>query len=230
MSEPRVIRQIQYRRPPGATELVLIRHGESAPLVVGESMPLHNGQGDPTLSPEGVEQAERLADRLVEEEIDAAYATTLRRTVETATPWLRRTGLVLEVEPDLREVHLGEWEGGIFRQKVIDGDPVALRWAEEQRWDVIPGAEREDGFTARVVTAVQRIASDHPDERVAVFSHGGVIGRILAIATGSRAFAFNCDNASMSHLVVSGDHWTLRRFNDTSHLHAGLTVRATPLT
>lgn len=230
MTEPRVIRQIQFRRPPGATEFVLVRHGESAPLVVGEAMPMHDGQGDPPLSSEGKEQAERLADRLSEEDIDAAYATTLVRTVQTAEPWLGRVGLALEIEPDLREVHLGDWEGGVFRQKVVDQDPVALRWAEEQRWDVIPGAEPEDAFTTRVVSSVARIAAAHPDERVAVFTHGGVIGRILAIATDSRRFAFNSDNASISHLVVSGDAWVLRRFNDTSHLHAGLTVRAAPLT
>ena len=77
---------------------------------------------------------------------------------------------------------------------------------------------------------VERIASTHPDQRVAVFAHGGVIGQILAIATGSRPFALSgADNASISHLVVAGDRWVLRRFNDTGHLDPALTVRAAPL-
>ena len=46
--------------------------------------------------------------------------------------------------PDLREVHLGEWEGGSFRKHVADGHPLALKMRAEQRWDVIPGAEPAD--------------------------------------------------------------------------------------
>ena len=135
------------------------------------------------------------------------------------------------VERDLREVHLGEWEGGVYRQKVIEGDPLGVRILAEQRWDVIPGAEAAEDFARRVRGAVERIAAAHPDQRVAVFAHGGTIGEILHQATGSQPFAFmGADNASISHVVVSGDHWILRRYNDTSHLSARLTSRPEPLT
>jgi len=101
----------------------------------------------------------------------------------------------------------------------------------EERWDVIPNAEPADAFAARVRRAIARIAAAHPDQRVAAFAHGGTIGQILAQATGSRPFALGgADNASISHLVVMGDQWILRRFNDTSHLDAGLSVAAAPLT
>ena len=123
------------------------------------------------------------------------------------------------------------WEGGAFRQRVADGDPIAVRMITEERWDVIPNAERADVFSARVRRAVARIAAAHPDQRVAAFAHGGTIAEILAQATGSRPFALaGADNASISHLVVTGDRWVLRRFNDTTHLDAGLTVAATPPT
>ena len=229
------VRQVRYQRPPGATELVLVRHGESAPAVQGESFELVDGHGDPPLGPEGREQAERVGERLAAEGgIDAVYVTTLRRTVETAAPFLARLGddaPPVQVEPDLREVHLGEWEGGLFRSKVIGRDPVAVRMLTEERWDVIPGAEPADVFAARVRGAVQRLHAAHPDQRIAVFTHGGVIGRILSEASGSRAFAFNnADNGSISHVVVAGDWWAVRRFNDTAHLHTGFTVRSAPLT
>src|SRR5690606_40381569 len=58
--------------------------------------------------PEGVEQAERLGERLGGEHFDAIYVTTLRRTVQTAEPLARRLGLEPRVEPGLREVHLGD--------------------------------------------------------------------------------------------------------------------------
>jgi probable phosphoglycerate mutase len=229
------IRQVRYERPPGATELVLVRHGESAAAVPGESFALVDGQGDPPLAPEGIEQAERVGERLAREGgIDAVYVTTLRRTLETAAPFLRRTGsgtLPVAVEPDLREVHLGDWEGGLFRAKVRAQDPIAVRMLEEERWDVIPGAEPADAFGARIRGAIRRIHAAHPDRRVAVFTHGGVIGRILSEASGARPFAFNgADNGSISHVVVVGERWSVRRFNDTAHLHEGLTTNATALT
>ena len=227
------VRQARFRRPPGATELVLVRHGESMPAVPGESFDLVDGHGDPALAPEGVEQAERVGARLADEGgIDAVYVTSLRRTVQTAAPLLRRVaGLEARVERDLREVHLGEWEGGLFRVKVRDLDPVAVRMLEEERWDVIPGAEPADAFRARVRAAVGRIHATHPDQRVAVFTHGGVIGRILSDATGARPFAFNgADNGSISHVVVHGERWMVRRYNDTSHLEGGFTTRPEALT
>jgi probable phosphoglycerate mutase len=52
-----------------------------------------------------------------------------------------------------------------------------------------------------------------------VFTHGGVIGQALALATGSRPFAFNAaDNASVSRVVVTADRWYVRTFNDSAHL------------
>lgn len=227
------VRQARFRRPPGATELVLVRHGESMPAVAGERFDLVDGHGDPALAPEGVEQAERVGQRLATEGgVDAVYVTSLRRTVETAAPLLRLVaGLEARVERDLREVHLGEWEGGLFRVKVRDLDPVAVRMLEEERWDVIPGAEPAEHFRARVRAAIGRIHAAHPDQRVAVFTHGGVIGRILSDATGARPFAFNgADNGSISHVVVHGDRWMVRRYNDTSHLEGGFTTRPEALT
>ncbi|MBW3615419.1 MAG: histidine phosphatase family protein [Actinobacteria bacterium] len=229
-SASKTFRQLQYERPPGSTEMVLIRHGETVPAVTGEAFDLVDGQGDPPLSPQGHDQAERVGRRLARYGIQAVYATVMRRTVQTAEPLLRDIGLSLRIERGLREVHLGEWEGGKFRRKVLEQHPIAVLLFQEQRWDVIPGAEATEVFSARVRGAVERIAMENPDRRVAVFTHAGVIGRILAEATGSQPFAFNADNASISHLVVAGDRWTVRRFNDTAHLDEGLTVRAQPLT
>ncbi|MGZ4786736.1 MAG: histidine phosphatase family protein [Acidimicrobiales bacterium] len=219
MPEPRVFRQSRFTAPPGACELVLVRHGESEPLVEGQAFPLVDGHGDPALAPEGRAQAELVGARLSAEPIAAIYVTTLRRTHETAAPLAARLGMTPMVEPDLREVHLGDWEGELFRQKVADGDPIVVQMFTEQRWDAIPGAERGEVFGARVKAGIMRIAAAHPDERVAVVAHGGVIGEALAQATGSRPWAFvGADNGSISRLVVTADRWVLRGFNDTVHL------------
>jgi probable phosphoglycerate mutase len=212
-------RQARFLAPPGATEILLVRHGESEPAVDGHPFPLVDGQGDPALAPEGRLQAEKVCARLAAERVDAIYVTSLRRTSETAERLTQALGLTPVVERDLREVMVGEWEGGLLRSKINSSDPVALRLREEQRWDVIPGAEPAAAFAERVRGAIERIAAAHGDQRVVVFTHGGTIGEVLAQTTGSKPFAFiGADNASISQIVVAGPRWILRRYNDTAHL------------
>ncbi|MGQ0840251.1 histidine phosphatase family protein [Actinokineospora sp.] len=218
MSTPEY-RQVRFTPPPGSTELLLIRHGESAPARPDVPFALVDGQGDPDLAPEGRHQAERIAARLGGLHLDAVYVTTLRRTAQTAAPLARALELAPRMEADLREVHLGEWEGGVLRRKLAEGDPVALRMRREQRWDVIPGAESAERFAARVRAGVERVAAAHPGQRVAVFTHGGVIAQVFALASAAMPFAFlGADNGSISQVVVDGPAWHLRRFNDTAHL------------
>lgn len=229
--EPRVLRQYRFAPPPGATELLVVRHGESAPARPGRTFALTDGHGDPELAPEGRRQAEQLGQRLAKEQIDAIYVTSLRRTQETAAPLAERLGLTPSVERDLREVHLGEWEGGLYRQKAAEGDPLFRQAMEAGEWGMIPGAETTEQLRTRCVAGIGRIVAAHPDQRVVVVVHGGVIGALLAHATGGRPFAFvGADNASISHLVVVGDRWILRRFNDTGHLAGELSVAPEPPT
>jgi len=211
--------QRPYVGPPGSTELWLVRHGASADSLEGETFELVEGQGDPPLSEAGHHQAEQVGLRLAQEPFDALYVTTLQRTVQTAAPLVARSGMTAVVEADLREVFLGEWEGGILRMKSADGDPLFTQVLTEQRWDVIPGAESRAVFGGRLRRAIERITASHPGGRVVVFSHGAAIGEILAQATGSEPFAFvGPDNASISRLVVTPDRWIIRGYNDTSHL------------
>lgn len=225
-------RQHRFVRPHGAIDLVLVRHGESAPARLDAPDRLVHGRADPPLDPVGVDQARRLADRLSAERFDALYTTPLRRTAETAAPLGARLGLRPAVEPDLIEVGLGAWEGAAGRIGVERGDPVARRLFAEERWDVIPGAERVEAFEARVRAAVDRIAAAHAGGRVIAVTHGGVIGAVTAMAAASRRFAFVwTDNASITHVVVVpperpdddvAGRWIVRRYNDTGHLPTDL--------
>jgi probable phosphoglycerate mutase len=226
-----VYRQFRFRLPAGATDLLVVRHGESAPARPDEPAPLVDGHSDPELAPEGRDQAERLAERLAHEHIDAIYITTLRRTAETAAPLAARLGLTPIVEPDLREIYLGEWEGLAFRKYVNEKHPLAIRMFVEQRWDVIPGAESNESFAGRVQAGLERIIAAHPGQRVVVVVHGGVIGQILSLATGAATFGFvGADNASISQVVAMPKPLVMRRFNDTAHLDPIFSITPEPLT
>ena len=222
--QPEGFRQSRFVAPPGATRITLVRHGESAPAVPGQPFPLRDGHGDPALHPDGEAQARLVGAHLAEQHrsgdpISAIYVTTLQRTSQTAAPLVHSIGVEPRTEADLREVFLGDWEGGLFRERVAAGDPIFLQVISEERWDRIPGAEPAEDLTNRLRAAVGRIHEAHPDQRVVAVSHGGAIGHLLHLAAGSRPFAFaGADNASISELVVNGDQWTVRLFNQTAHL------------
>lgn len=199
--------------------MLLVRHGESAPAHPDRPFPLRDGHGDPPLDAVGEQQALLLADRLRHERVDAIYVTSLQRTHQTAAPLADHLGLPLVVEPDLREVHLGDWEGGLLRVRAAAGDPLFAEIHRQERWDVIPNAEPHDAFDARVWSAFERVVQNHPDGRVVVVAHGGVIGQLLHRVTGSRRFAFaGADNASISEVVATPGRIVLRRYNDVAHL------------
>lgn len=213
--------QHRYVPPPDSVEVVVVRHGASEAALPGRRFPLVDGQGDPALSEVGRGQARSVARELADERFSAMFVSNLRRTQETAAPLAELNGLEPTVVPDLREIFLGGLEGGGYRIKVAEGDPLVVEVAEQERWDVIPGAESLDEFEGRLRSAIETIASSVPAGTVAVaFAHGAVIGALCAMATGSRPFAFiHADNGSITRMVVHEDgRWLLRSFNETRHL------------
>lgn len=222
--------QSRFRAPAGATDVLLIRHGESAPMPDDGTHPTAaDGHADPELSEEGRHQAELLAQRLGVVGLDAIYVSSLRRTAQTAAPLAARLRLTPLVEPDLREIFLGEWEGGTFRRLVAERDPRMRQLWHEGSWDVVPGAESGDAFAARVHGALERIQAANPGRRVGVVCHGGVIGQAVALAAGAAPLAFmQCDNASVTQLILHGPLWIVRRFNDTAHLGPAFSPASPP--
>ena len=212
-------RQHRFTLRETATDLLLIRHGETQAAVRGQSFPMVDGQGDPALRPEGEAQAQAVAAHLKDAPIAAIYVTTMQRTHQTAAPLAAALRLTPRVEPDLREVFLGDWDGGEYRFRAQEGDPAYLRARENDEWGEIPGAETTAQLQTRVKAGLQRIATAHTGQTVAVVVHGGVVAAAMAVATGAKGFAFRgAENGSISRLVVEGDAMFVRGFNGISHL------------
>jgi probable phosphoglycerate mutase len=222
MSEPKRYSQRAWSLPDDATEVLLVRHGASQDAVPGESFEMIEGHGDPPLSEIGRGQAEKVGARLAQSPPDALFTTILQRTAQTAAPLIAATGLEATVIPELAEVRLGEWEGGEMRVRAAQGDPLVARVFEEQRWDVIPGAEPAEAFADRVRAGLERVvALTGPGKVAAAVVHGGVIGELARQATNAPRLAFvHAENTSITRLVVFADgRWLLRSFNDTAHLY-----------
>jgi 2,3-bisphosphoglycerate-dependent phosphoglycerate mutase len=213
--------QEDYSRPADAIEIVLVRHGASEAAVEGRPFELLEGQADPALSQAGQRQAQAVAAHLADEPLAGLFVTPLRRTAQTAAPLAAATGLNPVCVPELREVHLGELDGGAFRIAVRRGDPRVAEVFAQQRWDVIPGAETMRAFAQRTRTGIDRILDGlQPGATVAAVVHGGVIGELCRQVSDSRPFAFvHADNGSLTRIVVlpDGRRW-VRTFNESAHL------------
>ncbi len=189
------------------------------PAVRDQPFDLVDGHGDPPLSPRGLWQAEQVASRLQGQRFDAMYASTLTRTQQTAAPLAKLQAAEVRIKPDLREVFLGIGEGGRFRIMAEEGHPAVQAARANKEWGEVPGAETNLELTDRVVGALEEIHRDHPDQVVAVFCHGGVIGAAVAHALSVNPFRMSgARNGSISELVRTPTDWILRSFNDASHI------------
>jgi probable phosphoglycerate mutase len=208
--------------PEGAVEVILARHGsvEHRPADrLAESAGVIAGHSDPDLSELGRRQAIALTQRLRGATLRALFVTPLARTQQTAVPLAGELGLEPIVEPDLREVYLGDWEGVFGR--LAEHQPVIRRVLELGRWDVIPNAEPMEQLSRRVHDALERVAdAGAPSGTVLAVVHGGIVAEACRQVTGSRPFAFlHAENASITRLVrFDAGRWELHGFNDVSHL------------
>lgn len=160
------------------TTILLARHGESD----WNRARRWQGHADRPLTDLGREQAQELADRLADIELDAVYSSDLVRARETAEIVAGRHGLPVRQVPALREVDVGSWSG-LTRAEAEQRFPDAYRrWvAGGEGWD---DGETYEQLSARTVDAVKVIAAEHPRERVLVVAHGGSIRAIHAAALG----------------------------------------------
>ena len=184
MTESSPIHQRPYVPPPGSVAVTLVRPGASAPVIPGQRHPMFAGQGNPALDPIGVEQAQRTAEALCEpgqRPIDAIYTSTLVRTQQTAEPLAERLGLTPIALADLREVYVGELEGGLLREAGAAGDPVVKAGMLLERWDTIPGAESEEAFSERLARGLPTAVGGRGDQRHPVVRRDVRQGRHLAV-------------------------------------------------
>jgi broad specificity phosphatase PhoE len=161
------------------TRIHLVRHGETQ----WNRELRWQGHSDPPLNEQGREQARRLATALASTSFAAIYSSDLRRASETAEIVARRLGLPVRVDPALREIDIGSWEGFTLRELESRFPQAVARWEEtgEHGWE--NGETHEEMFT-RAREAVRSIAARHDGEDVLVISHGGPIRALKALAAG----------------------------------------------
>jgi len=201
------------------TELILVRHGQQHYDVNGPVSELL----DPPLSELGRSQARLVGMALSTERIDHVYASPLRRALDTAHEIARHHRLEPIVVDDLREV-------GIFQDVPHDKTPLEFigrralagareRMITEKSWDVYPYSESSYDFRKRVINAVEGIMLSHPNERIVIACHGGVINAYAGHVVGSKYDMFFRPAHTSINVVAGGDgRRAVYRLNDVHHL------------
>lgn len=195
--------------------ITFVRHGESESNVTGR----WQGQGDSPLSPLGRQQAQSLGKRLESTHFDRIVSSDLSRAADTA----RALGRDLDFESAFRELDLGTWEG-------LDRREVALKYPDEvkalaagARDLKIGGGESWDDLYRRVRGALDAVIEDtETGSHVAIVAHGGAIAALFAglLGIGGRhpRPLGQVVNTALSTVEVEEGVFTLRRWNDATHL------------
>jgi len=200
---------------PDDCEVLLIRHGRSADVVPGSPE-----SADPPLHEVGVQQAQRLASRLATKQIHAVFSSHLARAWQTAQPLAEARALEVERFEDLEEIRLGDWANGEFRRRASVADPEWVAWSRTGRWDGIPGGEGDDALRARVAGVVDRLASEHRGQTIAVVAHGGSIGAYVANLMGiHRSMWLTVENTSITQVRIGPYGAMVVTANDCHHLY-----------
>jgi broad specificity phosphatase PhoE len=196
----------------GDTVVALVRHAESAANLAER----WQGISDGPLSPRGKQQGAGLASWYGR--ADHVYTSHLERARHTAEAFADSHGLAVTVRPDLHEMAFGEWEN-LSPAEVRAKFPEEWEQVYDLGQDLRRGGTGESlaGASARLGTALEEIAASHRGDRVAVFTHGGVIrgfvGSVLGLAHPMRDRLEMPGNTSVTHVRVGHGLVTLVDYN-----------------
>jgi broad specificity phosphatase PhoE len=160
------------------THFCLVRHGQTDWNLEGR----YQGQSDVPLNERGHAQARSLAEQLSGQRFAAIFSSDLCRARQTAESIATVLGLTMQLDPRLREIHQGQWEGvlvteikaryeELWEQRIVD--PANVR---------PPGGETVSEVATRMYAALDNISRLFPAVNVLIVSHGLSIATVICRA------------------------------------------------
>ena len=206
---------------PHLTRLCIVRHGETA----WNAEHRVQGQLDVPLNAIGLAQAQATSKVLGQEKFDAIYSSDLSRAQQTAQPAADLLSMKILIEKDLRERHYGIFERLTYAEvKARFPEDYARFEAREPEYAFRTGESLKD-FSARSIAVISRLAKQHENESILVFTHGGVLDKLFRYITGlplSAERKFGVPNAGLNRVEVTSAGWQIRAWADTAHLESAL--------
>lgn len=119
-------------------------------------------------------------------------------------------------DPDLRELHFGDWENRTFGDVSKTHPELSRAYWSDPGDHAPPGGESWNTAAARISGAVDRLLDAHAGRDVIVVAHFGAILTQVQRATGMparAALSFRIDNLSVTTLEHMGNAWRVLGVN-----------------
>ena len=200
------------------TRIYLIRHGETEWNKKG----LLQGHSNVLLSPEGIHQAQLLAEHMPFHTVDAVYSSDLSRAVMTAKILAVKFGLPVIQESGFREVNFGDWEGIKLSELTTDVPEGFENFFTRPDKAYPPNGETFLEAQARVLTALDEMIAEREEQSVIVVSHGAVIRLLMCAVLGMpirKMWTISQFNMAVNIFRVDDGNPTVELLNSTLHLY-----------
>ncbi|MFC1931471.1 histidine phosphatase family protein [Chloroflexota bacterium] len=198
------------------TEIILIRHGETA-WNVGE---IFRGRIDVELNKTGIKQAELLAEYLSKVKIEAIYSSPLKRALKTAEIIAGYHKVDVDITPGLNDFNFGEWQGLSHQEVKTKYPQLYAEWINHPDRVKMPSGESLEDVRKRAKGAVNNIITRH-EGPVVLVSHR-VVNKVLICALldldNSHFWNIKQDTCGTTAFTYEKGRFILTRHNDTSYL------------
>lgn len=206
------------------TTIYLVRHAEAE----GNLYRRIHGWYDSLVTGNGLMQIKALEERFRDVPVDAVWSSDLYRTRTTARAVYVPKGLEVHTDPRLREVNMGDWEdapwGDVSRRCPLE---MGQFNHSDPAWRA-PNGDSLGELGERVQRAMEDIAAAHPNQTVAVFSHGTAIRQFLANVKGLTPQQWrgqpHMENTAVTCLTYEAGRFSIAFEGDASHLPQELTT------
>jgi alpha-ribazole phosphatase len=195
-----------------ARKLLLLRHGD-----IGEQYrDRYIGSTDVSMSPRGHRQVRAVRALLRKEEPGQCISSPMKRCRETAAVIMEAADMKFTVDPDLREIDFGRWEGMAF-DEIQEAFPEEMdRWSEFSADFTFPEGEKIGDFQARIIGVAHRLVTN-PADTIIVCTHGGVIRLLICHFLGLQPWQyilFKVKHASLTTIKLFDGSGILSGLNE----------------
>ena len=198
------------------TEIILIRHGETE----WNSQLRMQGHSNSPLSAVGRVQIQALGEWMKNMPFDHIYSSDSLRARQTAEAITQYSGDTLQFDHRTREKNLGVFEG-LTSIEARERHPEIYRLFKTGGANyVIDEGESTQQVLDRALEFIEEIRLRHPEQRVVMVTHGGVVRVLMKHTLGLSLDAptsFLIKNTGIFRLVWN-EKWLISQMDVVSHL------------
>ena len=198
------------------TEIILIRHGETE----WNSQKRMQGHSNSNLSEVGRGQIQELGELMKNVSFDHIYSSDSLRARQTAEAITQYSGHTLQFDQRIREKNLGVFEG-LTSTEAKERHPEVYRLFKTAGANyVIDEGESTQQLLERALEFIEEIRLRHPQERVVMVTHGGVVRVLMKYALGlsiDSPTRFIIKNTGIFGLIWN-ENWLVTQMGGVYHL------------